>query len=296
MRSRKASSVHSRSDCFRRNSKAITTRSTTNTEAYECYLQARSRLFDSWGNRASVQSARQMFANAAEIDPGYARAHAGIATCDAFLWVQGDLDVSYEQMIANSSKALELAANLAEAHAARGAALYVAGHPEEAMTALETAIKLDPELFEAHYFRGFSCGDTGHLEDAASHFKRAAELLPEDYVSPALLGDVTETLGLHEQSQAALRQAMIRIAILLNRHPDHADGIAMGAANLAFLGEAGRAEKWAERSIALEPGNFGVRYNAACAYALIGKPALRRSKVLNSSTRVFHAPGGGCWG
>ena len=88
-----------------------------------------------------------------------------------------------------------------------------------------------------------------------------------------MLGDVTESLGLHEQSQSAFRQAMIRIEAILKRRPDHADAVAMGAAALAFLGEADQAEKWAERSISLEPHNYGVRYNSACAYAVIGKPA-----------------------
>src|SRR5262245_11392264 len=37
--------------------------------------------------------------------------------------VSGDLDVSYEDMLANSGKALELAPRLAEAHASKGMAL-----------------------------------------------------------------------------------------------------------------------------------------------------------------------------
>jgi adenylate cyclase len=32
-----------------------------------------------------------------------------------------------------------------------------------------------------------------------------------------------------------------------------------------------RAEEWARRAVWLEPGNFTVRYNAACTYAVIGK-------------------------
>jgi adenylate cyclase len=46
----------------------------------------------------------------------------------------------------------------------------------------------------------------------------------------------------------------------------------MGAANAVQVGEYDRAEEWAQRAVQLEPENFTVRYNAACAYAVIGKP------------------------
>jgi adenylate cyclase len=71
--------------------KTITARSTTSAEAYRYYLQARSTYYLSWGNTPELWSARKLFAEAVAIDPGYARAYAGIADCDAFLWVHGDL-------------------------------------------------------------------------------------------------------------------------------------------------------------------------------------------------------------
>jgi len=48
--------------------------------------------------------------------------------------------VTFEDMLTNSSKALELAPNLAEAHASKGIALYVAGHPDEAIATLKRAM------------------------------------------------------------------------------------------------------------------------------------------------------------
>ena len=40
-------------------------------------------------DKQSLREAREMFSNAIEIDPGYARAYAGIAECDALLWMSG---------------------------------------------------------------------------------------------------------------------------------------------------------------------------------------------------------------
>ena len=144
---------------------AITTRPTANALAYKFYLQARAKLAVSWGTKEYLRAARRLFAKALKADPGYARAYVGIADCDAFLWVNGDLDVSFEHMLANSGRALELAPNLAEAHASRGVALYVAGHREEAMEAFERAIKLESGLYEAHYFYRILLPGNGRLTE-----------------------------------------------------------------------------------------------------------------------------------
>jgi adenylate cyclase len=51
-----------------------------------------------------------------------------------------------------------------------------------------------------------------------------------------------------------------------------AEVLAMGATTLICLGDNVRAEKWAKRAILLDPESYSVRYNAACTYAVIGKP------------------------
>jgi len=252
--------------------KAITTRSTSNAQAYNIYLQARAKLSVSWATKEYLRAARELFAKAVEIDPGYARAYAGIADCDAFLWVGGDLDVSYERMLTNSSKALELAPNLAEAHASRGVALYVAGHPKEAIAVFEKAIALDSTLFEAHYFYGFCARDTGDFPSAAVHFEQASELQPANYQPLTLLSEIYLALGRPDRSLAAARLAVDRIERAFGQMPDVAEVLAMGAATLVYLDDNARAEEWARRALELDPESYTVRYNVACAYAVAGKP------------------------
>jgi adenylate cyclase len=253
--------------------KTITARPTTNAEAYQCYLEARSTLHLGWSNKTAIRSARQLFARAAEIDPGYARAYAGMADCDAFLWVNGAVEISYDQMLANSSKALQLAPNLSEAHASKGLALYLTGHSDDAVAAFERAIELDPELFAAHLFYGFSCRDTGQFEKAAALLERAADLMPSDPLSIGILSDVYNMLGRRKDCESASRETMVRIEAVLQQSPDHANMIGLGAATLVFFGEYARAEAWAERAVSLaSPNDFGVHYNAACTYAVVGKP------------------------
>jgi adenylate cyclase len=251
--------------------KSIAGRATTNAEAYEGYLQGRSFLFGGFGDTHSLRTAREMFLKAIEIDPGYSRAYAGIAECDALLWMSGGTDISYQEILSNSTTALTLMPNLAEAHASKGLALFLSGHAEEAIAAFERALELDPDLFEAHEWYGEVSRNTGQFAKAAVLFERAGELRSSDYICLALLRDCYESLGLHEQSVTAARRAFARIEARLIGHPDDAYALCTGAATLASLGENGRAEEWARRALAISPENYVVHYNAACTYAVTGR-------------------------
>jgi adenylate cyclase len=251
--------------------KSITDRSTSNADAYEYYLQGRAKFLDSWGSTPTMRAARKLFSKAAEIDPGYAKAYAGIAGCDAFLWVGGDPNISYEGMLSNSDKALQLAPDLAEAHASRAMALYATGHSKEASDGFARALELDPVIYGVHFFYGLASRDLGDLAAAAAAFQRAAALRSDDFASLSLLADVYEAQGLHAESKAAARRGLIRVESVLSQRPGAAEVLALGAANAVYVEDYARAEEWALRAVQLEPNNFTARYNAACAFAVMGK-------------------------
>src|SRR5438094_3665054 len=118
---------------------------TDNVEAYTLYL--RGRQFMERRSKAYYQLARQMFAEAAKLDPLYARAYAGIADCDSFLYLHYHVeDVAIEDILATSAKALALDSGLAEAHASRGLALSVAKRYDEATVEFERSIAIDRAL------------------------------------------------------------------------------------------------------------------------------------------------------
>jgi adenylate cyclase len=266
--------------------KSIAGRGTTNAEAYECYLHGRSSLFEGFGDTRLLRTAREMFLKAIEIEPGYARAYAGIAECDALLWMSGGTDISYQEILRNSNAALAVAPNLAEAHASKGLALFLSGNAEEAIASFEHAIELDPELFEAREWYAEVCRNTGQFAKAAALFERAGELRSTDYISLVLLRDCYGSLGLHEQSVAAARRAFVRIEAQLVRRPKDAYAICAGAATLVSLGENRRAEEWAGRALVISPENYVVHYNAACTYAVTGRfdAALERLEHVFSHT------------
>ena len=184
-----------------RERKAIGHAPTLNVEAYTFFL--RGREYFHRGSRPFYLLAKRMFAKAIELDPDYARAYAGLADCDAFLYMDYSEDVAAD-VLANSGKALALEPRLTEARASRGLALSIVHRYEEAEAEFAQALAAGADLFEVHYFYGRSCYAQGELERTAIHWERAAEINPDDYQTLILLNQVYTSLG---QEKNAIRAA-----------------------------------------------------------------------------------------
>jgi adenylate cyclase len=241
---------------------------TDNVEAYTYYL--RGRQFLRRESKSYYQLARRMFAKAVELDPLYARAYAGIADCDSFLFLQYHVDVGIDSILATSAKALDLEEGLAEAHASRGLALSLGQRYGEATAEFEQAIALDPNSFEAHYFYARACFGQGKLERAAELFERAAEIKPDDYQSLCLVIQIYRSLSRDQDSESAARRGIERAETELILHPENPRPACLGAAALATLGETDRAKEWVSRALAIDPDDVLTQYNAACVYTSLG--------------------------
>ncbi|MBV8495732.1 MAG: tetratricopeptide repeat protein [Gammaproteobacteria bacterium] len=248
--------------------KSIGQAQTDNVDAYTYYL--RGRQFFHRHAKAYYQMARRMFAKAVELDPMYARAYAGIADCDSFLFVHYHTDVSLDSILAMSARALELEAGLAEAHASRAVALSLVKRNEEATAEFERAIKLDPNSFEAHYFYARACYTQNKLERAAELFERAAEIKPDDYQAPSILMPLYRALRREGDSKRCARIGLERAENELKLHPENARPATLGAGCLAELGESDRAREWLSRAMAIDPDDEVTQYNVACAYCTLG--------------------------
>src|SRR5436305_7117242 len=248
--------------------KSIGQTPTDNVEAYTYYL--RGRQFMQRHSKSNYQLARRMFAKAVELDPLYARAYAGIADCDSFLFLWYGEDIGIESILDTSAKALALDDKLAEAHASRGLALSLKHQYEQATAEFEQAIALGPNSFEAHYLYARASFAQGKLERAAALFERAAEIKPDDYQSVCLLIQVYRSLGRDQESKDAARKGVKLAERELTLHAEDPRPAHLGAAALIELGEGDRAREWMSRALAMDPDDPLTQYNLACGYTHLG--------------------------
>src|SRR5438309_9890698 len=184
--------------------KSIAQAPTHNVEAYTYYLRGRD--FFNRHSKRYFQLARLMFAKAVELDPLYARAYAGIADCDSFLFLWYGEDLGIDSILDTSAKALALDDKLAEAHASRGLALSLKYQYEQATAEFEQAIALGPNSYVTHYLYARVSFTQGKIERAAALFERASEIKPDDYQSVCLLIQIYRSLGREEDSKKAARK------------------------------------------------------------------------------------------
>jgi TolB-like protein/Flp pilus assembly protein TadD len=248
----------------------IARKPTQNPQAYDYYL--RGLQFFHGERRKNFEYARQMFARAIVIDPGYARAYAGVADCCSFLYMYWDTtDDNLQEADAASLKAIELDPESAEAHASRGLAVYLAKKYDEAEIEFQVAIRLDPKLFEAHYFYARTRFQQGKLEEAAKLFESACRAKPDDYQASTLLGTTYGALGRKAEAAGAFRRGAQLAEKHLELHPDDARALYLGANCWCQLQERERALEWANRALAMDPEEPSILYNVACIYAILGQ-------------------------
>ncbi len=250
--------------------KAIAKAPTADVKAYDYYLRGRQFFYQF--RRRGYDFARQLFTRAIEIDPGYARAYAGVSDCYSYLYMYWD--ASEANLVAAddaSRKALLLDPALAEAHVSRGLAISLSKRYDEAELEFQTAMRLDPKLFEAYYFYARACFQQGKLEQAANLFEKASQVKPEDYQSSVSLGMAYMGMNRQEDALNAYRRAWQVAEKHLELHPDDARALYLGAVALFRLGERSRSLQWARSALAIDPEDCGILYNVACTYALQGK-------------------------
>jgi serine/threonine protein kinase/Flp pilus assembly protein TadD len=248
--------------------KAIEQVPTTNIDAYEYYL--RGRQFFHQHRRRSHEFARQLYERAIELDPGYALAHCGVADCCSFLYQYFDAsEENLRKADSASRRALDLAPQLAEAHASRGLAVSLTGQFVEAEKEFEEAMRLNPKSFEAAYFYARACAAQGKSAEAAKWYERATAVRPDDFAALLLLSSMYGDLGQTEERIRAVRRSYDAARKHLELNPDNPRALYFGAAALVELGEREKALDWTRRAEQMDPDDPSVLYNVACDYALL---------------------------
>ena len=237
---------------------------------YELYLQGRE--FFHQLRRKGFENALQIFSQAIEINPRYARAYAGIADCHSFLHLYfGRGEESVAAADAASATALDLEPDLPDAHASRGLALFVRRRFEDSERHLRRAIELDPRRYDPHYILGRLRFSQGRMPEAAGCFREACSIVPEAYASWYLLGMCYRRLGEEGRARRADLECIEAVKRCVRVHPDDTRAWTMGAAVLAEMGEPERAARWVARALSVDAEEPIIEYNAACVYVRLGR-------------------------
>jgi len=269
--------------------RALSASRTHNVHAFDLYL--RGRQFFHRRTKKALQFARELFSRAIEADPGYAEAHAGLADCWSLLihFYGETADVSLDEALRASRRALELAPALAVSHAARGLALSLKGDTRESDEEFETAARLDPSLFDAVYLHGRVCFQRGALTVAARLFEQACDVA-DDHEAHYFLAQTLTALGRHDEAGGAYHRAVQSVRQYVDLNPDDARAHTMAAVALCRVGMREEGLKWAERALEIDPSDAGIIYNVACFFALEGEKD-RALDCLEKAVRAGFAHG-----
>ena len=246
----------------------LETPATTDVRAYDSYLQA--RRFSHQLLRRNQESARELFSQAIDFDGKFGAAYAGLATAHAMLFQYWDSsEENLQAAEAASAEAVSLDGRRPDPHVTRGLALSLVKRYDEAQAEFETAVAICPTSFDACYFLARSCRARGQYAEAAVWFERACDLRPDDYATPALLASCYVSLGRPDDARARQHRSLELAQQHLDRNPDDARTLYLGAGALATIGDTAKAREWAKRAIAMDPDDSAVLYNVACAYAIL---------------------------
>jgi len=160
--------------------RALTQKPTENLKAFQYYMQGRAST--QRRTRDDLLAAIRYYQKAIEEDPNYALAYAGLADAYGTLGFYGYIAPieARRKQEEGGRKALALDENLAEAHAALGAA-YMAFAPSDFSLGdreLRHAIELSPSLALAHSYLGNSLVRQGRVDKGLEEYLRARELDP----------------------------------------------------------------------------------------------------------------------
>jgi TolB-like protein/Flp pilus assembly protein TadD len=180
-----------------------------NAEAYNLYLQG--RYFNARERREDLEKAVSCYEQALTLDPGYARAWAGLANAHSAQANRRYIprDEGRGRARREVEKALELDPNLAAAHAALGRMRRLYDWDwEGADAAYKRAFELGPG--DATVVQGLAdqAATLGRFEEALRLDRRAMEIDPLSVAAHRTLGLHAWLAGRLDEAEAALRKAL----------------------------------------------------------------------------------------
>jgi len=175
---------------------------TQNVQAYELYLQGRA----AWKRRGeeNIKRSIDLYQRALGLDPGFARAHAALASAyvvlPGYTREQGDEVGIMPLAEAAARQALSIDPKIGEAHAVLAQMNAGRGDLLDAESGFFFAISLEPNEATPHHWYSLLLSRVGRLQAALEQARRAYELDPNAPVLAANLAGMYLMLGQDEQA------------------------------------------------------------------------------------------------
>ena len=237
------------------------TRGTADFEAYNAYLKG-----EYYRRRYQMGEAIALLREAVSRDPGFARAHASLASAYATLPAMGIGSADSARVLAAASvdRALSLDSTLVQTYIAKSASLILDLRLPEAEVAARRAVELGPDEPEAHILLAWALGIKGDVAGSLSEGRRARDLDPLS--SDARIAIHYAHYMAHDY-RASIEAARQTVAL----DPKSTNGFLMMGIDYALLGKNDSAVAAIESSLAIDPRSFGSRIIAAFVYAAAGR-------------------------
>jgi TolB-like protein/DNA-binding winged helix-turn-helix (wHTH) protein len=221
---------------------------TASIAAYDAFLQGQER----YGRMTPEdnQAARRHFERAIELDPGFARAYAGLALAWSRLAIDGWTDDPAGDLLqaaeyADQATAIDPA--VAQIHFVRAEVALFRGRHLAAAASAATAIELSPSYADAYALLAWIFNYAGRPDRAQAALNEAHRRNPRSSASyRQIAGEIAFTQGLYDKAVGEFQAA-------LQRNPTHARARLWLAATLSELGQQDEAAWQVQELLTLNP-------------------------------------------
>ena len=248
----------------------LTRKPTDDLRAYDFYMRGRELLY--LKGKRNTESAIEMFANAAAIDPSFASSYAGLAEAYSSMYEWYDGSSSWlSKAIEMNQKALALEPTSLDAKFGIAMVYFHHRRLREAKRSLEEILKENSEFYPAYLRLGMIAELSNDLEVALKYYRRASELKPYDEDAWRFRAGAHRKLGNTEAAENAALKVIEITSRKLEASLDDVIVMSRLAEAYARFGSKEEAVATMRRVLELEPNDGLVVYNCSCAYALLGE-------------------------
>ena len=175
--------------------------------AYELYLKG--TYFLNKRNPEALRRAIEWFEQAADVDPGFAPVHAGLADCHALLATYSAAPELIAEATRFATRALELDETLAQAHASLG---FIKARFEldraGAELEMRRALDLNPNLAITRSWYAIFLAARRGFDEAMAEMERARQLDPLSLVVQCGIGRIHHFAGRYAEAEAEFERLL----------------------------------------------------------------------------------------